>query len=314
MISICAVFTTQMMQELLPVFVHTITTKTTHVNEVIIVKADEVKESTDYWFSKHILFRLFRLPLFGRQQAVPWEHAVCAHAWGLHRAIERSRNDYLWFTDGDVFFLSEVDEFYLSLVEQHGLNIVGVSHFNPTDQCYSYFPCVINCLLRKQDLPAKDWLGGDFYAQSTMRAWGENPGKVVSAGSDFLIPCPLPDYWRQFPNPKGIFDAGCNLWLWNEERKGRWLSFYLHERLDAFKGNMGCKDLVYPLNYNARHYRNNFGFTGDLGDHDLLYHRTRGAKENGSSYRALYESLFGKLEVESYGKGQVDRVSKIRFL
>jgi hypothetical protein len=89
-----------------------------------------------------------------------------------------------------------------------------------------------------------------------------------------------------------MFDTGCNLWLWNLQRGGRWLAFYLDEWHGCFKYNRGFCKLRYPLNYNTGRYKTNFGLEDNFGKQDLLYHRTRSALESSLSFRQLYDSLF----------------------
>src|SRR5262249_40786186 len=114
-------------------------------------------------------------------------------------------------------------------------------------------------------------------------------------GGRYLIPGPPGAWHASFPNPQGIFDAGCNLYLWCQQLAGRWVGFHLGQWHGCFKDNFGAAELVYPLNYNARIYTSNFELSAELGGQDLLYHRTRGAREGSGSFRRLYESLTGRL-------------------
>lgn len=293
MISICTVILSNM-GEYLRVLMKTIENKTTQVNEMIIVQVDATENGIiKEWRQGNIAFRMLGYNMSQHVQGCPspaWATMVCGHALGLHWGIEQSTNEYIWLTDPDVFFLDHLDVLYLGLICRYNLDIVGVSHFNPIAQAYQFFPCTINCLISTKKLPGIDWLRGQLWVRSGMRIT-EKPQPIVNVDGKYLIPGPIPEWCEQFPHVQGVFDVGCNLWLWNQQTGGRWLAFYL-DQLPKSLENFGYAPLTYPLNYNTRYYKTNFGLEDDLGAKDLLYHRTRGTREGGKEYRQLYERIF----------------------
>ncbi len=192
-----------------------------HIKEVIIAKVDEQEEGLYHeWVRNGITFKKFARP-------VPslWY----GHGLGLNACIDRASQDYIMFCDPDVFFYMPVDEFYLDTMQKYDLNYVGVSHHNAINQAFSFFPYVINSLVKRDTLPDKDWLKGKLKLRGPMlhrtELLPDDPGEP--ADGQYMIPNPIPEFVERFPNksPTSLFDVGCNLWLWNEERKGKWLSF-----------------------------------------------------------------------------------------
>ena len=283
------------MDDYIRVFVDSIRKRTKHVTEVIIVKIDAKNEGPiKTWTQDHIQFKIIGYNLLQHIQGYSssaWAFMVCGHTFGLHHALEYSTGEYVWFSDPDIFFLSNVDQIYMDLMTKHSLDIVGVSHFNAVGQCYEYFPCVINCMIKRVHLPDSEWLQEQLWIRSGMQL-KENPQPLIATPGKYLISFPIPEYQDQFPNPEGMFDTGCNLWLWNLQRNGRWLAFYLDQWHGCFKHNRGLVKLMYPLNYNTARYKTNFGLKDNFGKQDLLYHRTRGTLESGASFKQLYDSLF----------------------
>ena len=294
MISICTV-TYGNMDDYIRVFIDSIRRRTTHVTEVIIVKVDAPEDGLiNAWTQNQTVFKNIGYNLLHHLQGYPspaWAYMVCGHSFGLHHALECSTGKYIWFSDPDVFFLNRVDQIYLDLMAKHSLDIIGVSHFNTKEQSYGHFPCVINCLVKRNTLPEAGWLEGQLWIRSGMQVI-ENPQPLIETPGKYLVPFPVPEHQHEFPNPAGMFDTGCNLWLWNLQRGGRWLGFYLDQWHNCFKYNRGFGKLLYPLNYNTARYKTNFGLEEHFGKQDLLFHRTRGTLENGVSFRKLYDTLF----------------------
>lgn len=281
------------MEDYLKVFIHSIVRNCRHVREVIVVKIDETNDHLiETWEECGIKFYLYGCSLFTEPPPFSAEFGqmVGGHALGMHRAMDYAKEKFIWMSDPDIFFLTELDRFYLELFERYDTNIVGVSHFNPTEQSYLCFPCAINCMVLRDRLPDFKWRKGELFVQSGM--WlRDNCSLLHPVDGKYLIPGPLTNHCHEFPNPDGIFDMGCNLWLWNHELGGRWIGFQLDASCHPFQGNSGADDLVYPMNYSAKFYQSNFGLRDDLGDFDLLYHRTRGSKAGGPAFAELYHSL-----------------------
>ena len=302
MISFCCAVVSKNLEDYLAILTDTLCNHTKHVKEVILVKTDLNRDKVVRSWSKNgIEFRMYGLKPLDPPCPMPadWQAQICGHATGLYQAIGRATQEYVWMSDPDVFLLSSVDQMYLDLIQKYDLNLIGVSHFNSEGQSYLYCPCIINCMVKRASLPEPNWLGG-FHAQTSMKIShvGRN---VFPVGDCWLIPGHLKEHRDSFPNPAGIFDAGCNVWLWNEQKKGKWLSFHISKsdmekspdyHLPGFTtDNSGFIKIVYPLNYNTSNYKTNFGLEDDLGNTDLLYHRTRGSYEDSRAYLALYKSV-----------------------
>ncbi len=223
MISICSVVFNRH-DCLLDEFTESLLSKLKYVDEVFVAVVDEdVHEFETECKKGGVKFTMFSCPV----KSVTHN----GHGVGLHRCLERTKNDLILFSDPDIFFYSAVDETYLRLMEKYDLNIVGVSHPAAINRCYTFFPCVINCLVKKSTLPGPDWLNGWIRDRPTIskadlerykddKAHKLLPGMWLSVGA-------IPGLAERFPNksPDCIFDTGSNLWLWNEERKGKWLAF-----------------------------------------------------------------------------------------
>lgn len=271
--------------------------QTTLVNEVIFVKTDAKTDGlVAEWQTDHIRFKILAYRFwegFSEARDEPWYHMVSGHAFGLHRAITEAQNDFVWLCDPDQFLLMPVDKFYMETLERNALNYIGISHFNPGGQSYSHFPCIINLLCKKADLPPESWLQDELFIWSGMKI-RDRCYKIQATPGKYLVAGPMVEHQYKFPNPSGMFDAGCNLWLWSQEQGHRWLGFSLNHWQESFQHNFGTTEIVYPMNYNQQHYQTNFELRESLGEADLLYHRTRGGKEKAHSFRKLYQSLFGR--------------------
>lgn len=293
MISVCTVILSRM-EEYIEVLSDTLCRHTKHVREVIFSKVDSLEVKPDRcWEQNGISFKISDCPV---STVEDWQTRgfilmVAGHALGLHHGIERSKEDYIWFTDPDVFLFTSVDEMYLQLMQKHNLGIVGISHFTPEQQSYLDFPCVTNCMVKRGNLPPNNWI--DCSLQSGMRVV-ENCKTIMRMSDKYLVPGPIcPEL---FPNPDGLFDVGCNLWRWAHEQNWRWLSFYMDcGTLPNTNDGYGFKDLVYPMNYNTSIYRTNFNLMENLGNQDILYHRTMSVGQSGESYKQLYASLIDNI-------------------
>lgn len=188
------------------------------------------------------------------------------HSCGLHAGLEVATGEYVMFCDPDVFFLSDVPQFYIDVVKNLGLFSIGVSHHVPQNQAYETFPCVVNFMMRRDQFPPSNWLNGcvvDRYPGLT-RETLSIPGTLMDG--KWLVHGPPVGYWDQFPLPSGLFDVGCNLWLWNKQNAGKWLSFG------------GSEINNHARLYIANNYHTNFTFTSPWGQ-KLLYHKTANGED-----------------------------------
>lgn len=283
------------MNDYIHVFTDSICRRTTNVSEVIMVKVDSSHEGIiNERQLGNIKFRTIGYNLLDHLEGYKspgWAYMVCGHAFGMHHAIENSTGEYIWFSDPDIFFLNKVDQIYLDLVSKHNLDVIGVSHFNAKEQSYGYFPCIINCMIKRSILPDSEWLKEQLWIRSGMQLI-ENPQPLIHTPGKYLVAFPIPEFQDQYPNTAGMFDTGCNLWIWNQQRKGRWLSFYLDEWHNCFRYNRGFNKMIYPMNYKIGRYKTNFGLEENVPSADLLYHRTRSSLESGREFKKLYGELF----------------------
>lgn len=190
------------------------------------------------------------------------------HAEGLHRCIDLATTSHLLFCDPDLFFYSAADELYLSLMEEYELQYIGCSHHSAVVNAYSFFPYVVNSLVKKESLPPSNWLegllkyrGGQLYVTpntDTIDNYPLAPGK-------YLLPSPVPGHWQKLPNikPEILFDTSVNLCMWGLEQKWRWLSF---QTIDTH-------------NYSTKYYRGNVKLTKKLAPQKLIHHCVRTTPE-----------------------------------
>lgn len=186
-----------------------------------------------------------------------------AHASLLHNAIDVATGDYILLADSDVNFLNDISGFYLELMDKYNLSIVGCAHYRWEDQCYKSFPCVINCLIRKEDLPSKEFLKGDLRMRNYLR-YGFGQRCVDTEGTlcdgKWLAQTPILKYSDLYPHPIGFFDVGHNLWLWNHLKEGKWISFLPHENNTHF--------------YSSGNFDSNLVDVSIDSDQGLIWHKT----------------------------------------
>jgi len=167
-------------------------------------------------------------------------HCYChspefGHADGLHACIDQVTTSHLLFCDPDLFFCSAVDELYVNLMNKYDLQYVGCSHHSAVANAYSFFPYVMNALVKKESLPPADWLKGLLKYRSgrlmTEELHGQPPEPEnplwMEAPGKYLLPSPVPGHWQKLPNlkPNILFDTSVNLCMWGIENNWKWLSF-----------------------------------------------------------------------------------------
>jgi hypothetical protein len=256
------------MEPVLEIFIESILQRTKLIDEVIIVNASSEGSEEINFEQRNIKFRKVNCNFN-------------THAEGLHECIDRATNEYLMLSDPDIFFSSAIDELYISLLEQYALNVVGVSHHAANNQSYLYFPCVMNMLVKKSQLPDADFLRGHCRARpSILRA---KPPAIEPAEEvldlvegKYLVTGPIEKYIDVFPN-KDInchFDVGCNLYLWAVQQKWRWLAF---QTLDCHW-------------YRTTYFRSNVKELKVPPKQKLLYHYTSGATRNPENFKIAWEA------------------------
>lgn len=241
MISICTVILNRL-QPFLDINIESICEKLTYVNEVLICN---VEQDSSYDQEKTINGKTFKY--FGGKQnlfQVSDAISICAqHAFGLHMAIERATNEFIWLSDPDIFFYNTVDAIFLNLIESYNLNCIGISHQNAINEAFGFFPTITNLIVRKKDLP------DNTYLKKELPLNFEVPNKYLFPGR-----ANIEDEF--YYNPKGHFETGCNLVPWAIKQNWRWLSF---QTLDC-------------SSYSTLPYRNQPRLNIKLPKQKLLYH------------------------------------------
>jgi hypothetical protein len=205
-----------------------------------------------------------------------------SHALGLHECIDRVETDYILLTDPDLIFqLKNFDQFYFDLYHKYKLNIIGISHFNSTQQAYNAFPTVINCLVRKDTLPDKRFLINRLKIRPYLFGKEVDEDNYPSMNGKYLLQSPILEHRGKFPRPLAIFDVGCNLFLWNKEKNGRWISFIHAMGIDNSEKNAYEQNRIYT-NCTTYNYNNNFDLIDSFGYRPLLYHSRLVTRKQGS--------------------------------
>lgn len=163
------------------------------------------------------------------------------HANGLHACLRHAKAEYVLLTDPDVFYtMPNVDRFYIDAYNKFQLSFIGVSHYRPI-HAFGNFPTVTSLLTRRCRLPPEDYFSTEC--------------------NSYLHQTKIKSRCNEFPNPKGRFDVGCNLYLWNKDIRGRWISF-LGKFEDGYR-------------YHATSHAKNFKMRVKLGNTSILYHASK---------------------------------------
>lgn len=248
------------------------------VTEVIAVKVDakETNEEPLEINGIHV-----------RRRNFPLSCMLYGHSLGLHEGIRLASQDYLLLSDPDIFYYNDVDKFYIETAEKYNLNIIGVSHHAATNQSYTFFPCVMNCLVRKSQLPGEDWLKEHLKLRPSIKN-NSKPSDELNYGcapGKYLLPGCIPQFVSKFPNknPNCNWDVGCNLWLWSQEQTWNWLSFQ----------TINCN------NYDTKYHRGNLNQKLSFPKQKLLYHCTSGSLKNNKDFKAKYEESLQNSHIET---------------
>ena len=270
MISLCTV-TLDGLEVFVDILLESIANRTTNISEILIAKVDE---NDINWHEETKL----RNDIVVKKFAAPVEVITYGHALGLHACIERASQEYVMLCEPDLFFYSDVSGFYLDLFRKHDLNIIGINHHNATGECNTFFPYPMNLMVKRNTLPNEDWMRGHLkYGRGLHKLTVEQSEIEKSALRDaagkYLVQGPIPEFQDLFPNksPDCWFDIGCNLFLWNEERKGKWISF---QTLDTHI-------------YTTKFHRNNFKLKEKFPEQKLVYHQTNCVHGKNISYEII---------------------------
>lgn len=252
MISIVTVILNRL-QPYLDIFIESIFNRLKHISEIIIVNVEKDQSYLNQWFENGINFKL----MGGAQQLFKTESPVefCSqHAFGLHLGLEHVTNEYVMFSDPDIFFNSDVDEYYLNLMNDKKINFIGIC--GPAALCHGimFFPTVLNCLVKKSDLPPNEFSQDVCPLKEMLNAKHELPAYLHPMVTNLMSK----ETTLEFPNPTGHYETGARLFLWSKQQNWRWMSFQTTDQ----------------NNYYKNLYRNNFGFKVKLPKEALLYHES----------------------------------------
>lgn len=267
MISLCTVILDGL-EPFFEVLVNSIITRTKHISEILVAKVDAEDPN---WKTEtkrdNIVIKTFAAPVVDKGYG---------HALGLHAGIARASKEFVMFCEPDLFFYTNVDEFYLDLFNRHELNIIGITHHNACGECSTFFPYPMNLMVKRRALPDENWMKGylKFGRGLHKLEKGTKETNLQNADGKFLIQGPIPEFQDRFPNqsPGCWFDIGCNLFLWNEDMKGKWISF---QTLDTHI-------------YTTKFYKSNFKLKEKFPGQKLVYHQTNCC---GGSKQVAYDML-----------------------
>lgn len=266
MVSICTVML-DVLDEYFDIFAESICDKLPLVKEIIVAKIDADRSYSKTFYRKDKKFCIFGCPFFND---IKFQfNQGHSHAYGLHECIDCATQEYLLFTDPDLFFYSNVDEVYYKMMKEYNLNVIGVSHHNSVALGQVYFPCLVNLMIKKSDLPDDSFLKGELklrpYQRMSERVKFKDE-ELDSADGKWLIPGPLPNHYDKFPNPNKldcVFDTGVNFFLLAKEKNWKWLAF---QTMDCHK-------------YTTKYSRGSIRLKQNKNNYiDIVYHAVGGTR------------------------------------
>lgn len=249
-----------------------------NVSEIIIAEIDSKTYYNNTRTTKGIKIHQFGHPL------EIWKKNCLAHghALGMHACLERVNSEYVMFCDPDVFFYCPVETLYLDLINKYNLDYMGISHHAATTQAFTWFPCITNSMVKKNALPDTNFLKGQIKLRNALHVHDLDSTENQNAEAMdeyWLLQGPIPDLYNKFPNKDGLFDVGCNLWLWSLEKNWKWLAFQ----------TIDCR--LYKTNYNRGNIK-----IDKIKNQKLLYHLISGSRGGKDSEEAPKKIFFQKFE------------------
>jgi len=192
---------------------------------------------------KGITFHYF--PLYVER----WPHWISyKHAIGLHECIKRVTTPYFIMADCDVLFLHpRFDEYCLKVFQDNELNIIGTQMYKTWiypdfKWCAGSFPFIHFCMVKTDTMPDEKMFKGKLQVLERDQIVGcTNPANKTLVNNYYLTCGCIPEYKQIYPNPEGHYDTGCKLYIWNELRYGRWVSFapgWLYAEMDMWTSNV----------------------------------------------------------------------------
>jgi hypothetical protein len=251
MISICTVVD-KVQKPFFKIFAKSIISKSKFVSNVYVARVNEIgKEYIEIINNIKFHYFNFTLPF-----EVPCSKFVMSynHAVGLHKCIDRVKTDYVMLSDCDIFFFKDFDEYYLNAFETNNLNIIGIQMYKIAAQknfVYSFdsFPGIHNCMMKTNSLPSpqmfKDKL---FFTDSLTNNSSLKDINYKIYQNYYLIMGCIEDYIDLYDHKNGHFDTGCNLLIWNELNKGKYLTFRPGWRIVGTKNWVSNTNIILPKN------------------------------------------------------------------
>jgi predicted small integral membrane protein len=258
-----------------------------NVSEVIIAHIDAKNYYDRVWTKGNIQFKQFGHPLLDIWKDKTWNCLANGHALGMHACLERANSEYVMFCDPDVFFYHPVETLYLDLINEYDIDYIGISHHAAMTQAFTWFPCITNSMVKKRSLPTNTFLKGKIKLINALHI--NNLETVENQTAEpmdgyWLLQGPIEGLYDKFPNKNlskdyGLFDVGCNLWLWSLEKNWRWLAFQTTD----------CH--LYNTAYNRGNIR-----IDKIKNRKLLYHLISGSRGDAEQESTAKEAFFQKFE------------------
>jgi hypothetical protein len=272
-------------------FLESVTTNTTKVKEILIAKADIRPGFTQDW---SVEGKDITIKKFGYDRG--WNHAGfhyqgIQHALGLHACIDKATQDYIWIIDPDGIIYPKTDKIFLELMDKNNLDIIGLSHYNALETAFTFFPNVINLLVKKDKLPDASFLGGKIKPQSYWRQGARPndesyPALPYKFDGKYLLPGCINSIADEYPANNQSFETGCNLYYWSKINNWRWLSFQCEN------SNL----------YTTQYFKSNFKLSTKLYRKNLFYHVGSSSIRTEEELEKLGQDLRNKFnESQTYG-------------
>jgi len=286
MISLCTV-TLDRINKYAEILLDSIKRRTTLINEVLIAqpidpRKKNIGDDKDlHWSERGIDFH--KLYYHCKEEM--------SHSIGLHHAIDNSskENEYVLFSDPDIFFYPKADEIYLELMNKYDLDLLGVSHHNSTNQAQTFFPYIFNLFAKKSSLPPATWKEDLIKPRDVFIYNLNNPhipfyDHELTPGK-YLVQGPMPGYYHLFPNhdeDNAIYDVSCNLWLWAHEQNLKWISFQTTD----------CNI------YTTKYFRGSIKIKDRLGNRKLIFHAVGSTNERERDWKRFIDAYEESKEEE----------------
>ncbi len=228
MISICTVVD-KLQKPFLKIFIKSIISKSKLVSNVYIARINQSeREYVETINNINFHYFNFTLPF-----EVPCSKFTMSynHAVGLHECINKVKTEYVMLSDCDIFFFKGFDEYYLNAFENNNLNIIGIQMYKiaaKKDFIYScnLFPAIHNCMMKTKSLPSPQMFKNKLFFTDSLTNDSSLKGvKYRIPGNYYLVMGCIEEYVHLYQNKNGHFDTACNLFIWNELNKGKYLTF-----------------------------------------------------------------------------------------